>query len=64
MDNFSKGDIPQEKLRFVESGEGLEVSYPQCVGCKFNAGSLACEALAEKPAVYMSNAEECPMREA
>ncbi len=63
MDNFNMGDIPQDKMRFVESGEGLEVEYPQCVGCKFNAGSRACEALAEKPAEYLSNEEECPMKE-
>ncbi len=62
MDNFSMGEIPQEKMRFVESGEGLDVTYPQCVGCKFNIGSRACGALAEKPSEYLSNEEKCPMR--
>ena len=52
-----------DKMRFVESGEGLEVSYPQCVGCKYNAGGWACDELSEKPTVYISNEEECPMRE-
>ena len=62
MDYFSMGDIPQEKMRFVESGENLEVSFPQCVRCEYNAGSRACEMLAEKPVEYMSNEEKCPMR--
>ena len=56
-------EIPMDKMRFVETGEGLDVTYPQCVGCRYNVGGWECEELAEKPAVYMSNEEECPMRE-
>ena len=55
--------ISNDKMRFVESGEGLEVDFPQCVNCKYNNGAFECEALSRKPEEYMSNEEECPMLE-
>ncbi len=63
MSQNTNEQISTDKMRFIESGEGLLVSFPRCVKCKFNKGNFECEALARKPEEYMSNEEECPMFE-
>ena len=55
--------ITEDKKRFIESGEGLIVSFPQCVECRFNQGGFSCEALSVKPAEFLSNEKKCPMHE-
>lgn len=59
MDNISL-----DKQRFIETGEGLEVTLPQCVGCRFNSGAESCDALASKVPEFVSNEQKCPMFEA
>ena len=57
-------DRDAELERFITRGEDVEVlNEPQCVGCIHNLGMLICAALATKPTEYLTNAEECPMKE-
>ncbi len=59
MDNISP-----EKERFVlDEGDAQILSVPQCADCIHNQGMLKCAALASKPVEYMTNAEDCPMKE-
>ena len=50
--------------RFVEDGEGMEIIHtPQCVACGYNTGLNGCEIFGSKPETYLTNSEECPMKQ-
>ncbi|MCR5487093.1 MAG: hypothetical protein K6F35_06130 [Lachnospiraceae bacterium] len=61
MDN---PNVELEMARFVEDGEGMELIHvPQCVACAYNTGLNGCEIFGSKPEAYLTNTEDCPVRQ-
>ncbi len=61
MENFN---AESEMDRFVEDGEGLRLIHtPQCVNCIYNKGLDSCEIFGSKPEAYLTNMEDCSMKQ-
>ena len=52
------------RRREPDNGEGCKIILtPQCVGCTHNMGGFDCAAINTKPDIFISNMEQCPLRE-